>query len=84
LGFDGKTAIHPKQVPVINEIFAPTESEIERAHRVIEAMNEALSRGRFVAVLDGGLIEALHLEEAKRTLKRAEALGLTSQNQSPK
>jgi citrate lyase beta subunit len=76
MGFDGKTAIHPKQVPVINEIFAPTASEIERAHRVVEVMNEALSKGRYVAVLDDGMIEALHLEEARRILRRAEALGL--------
>jgi citrate lyase beta subunit len=78
MGFDGKTAIHPKQVPVINEMFAPTPSEIARARRIIAAMEEALSQGRYVAALDGGMVEALHLTEARRTLERAEALRRTT------
>jgi citrate lyase beta subunit len=77
MGFDGKTAIHPSQVPVINEIFAPTASEIARSRRIIAVMEEALSQGSYVATLDGGMVEALHLAEARRTLKRAEALGMT-------
>ena len=77
MGFDGKTAIHPKQVPVINEIFAPTASEIERARRIMAVMEEALRHDRYVATLDGEMVEALHLREARRTLERARALGLT-------
>ena len=77
MGFDGKTAIHPRQVHVINEIFAPTASEIARSRRIISVMEEALSQGRYVGTLDGEMVEALHLGEARRTLRRAEALGIT-------
>jgi citrate lyase subunit beta/citryl-CoA lyase len=80
MGFDGKTAIHPSQVAVINEIFAPTASEIARSRRIVAVMEEALRQGRNVATLDGEMVEALHLDEARRTLKRAEALGLTGEN----
>jgi citrate lyase beta subunit len=76
LGFDGKTAIHPLQVPVINDVFAPTAAEISRAHAVVEAMAEARSRGSYVATVDGEMVEALHLKQARRTLDRAARLGL--------
>lgn len=72
LGFDGKTAIHPAQVPIINEVFSPTPAEIERARRVVAALEEAMARGRMVAVLDGEMLEALHLKAARRTLAWAE------------
>jgi citrate lyase subunit beta/citryl-CoA lyase len=77
MGFDGKTAIHPSQVAAINEIFSPTVAEIERARRIVDAMNDALASGRYVATVGNEMIEALHLEEAKRTLERAKAIGLT-------
>ena len=80
LGYDGKTAIHPKQVPVINEIFAPTASEIARASRIVAVMEEALSQGKHVATLNGEMVEALHLGEARRILQRAEALGVTEED----
>jgi len=83
MGFDGKTAIHPGQVPVINEIFTPSPAEIERARRVLAAMEEALGAGRYVATLDGVMIEALHVNEAKRILARAEAAGRSSRESSP-
>jgi citrate lyase beta subunit len=71
LGFDGKTAIHPAQVPVINRVFSPTPEEVERARRVVEVLEEALRQGRHVATLDGEMVEALHLRAARRTLDRA-------------
>jgi citrate lyase beta subunit len=76
LGFDGKTAIHPAQIATINRVFSPTPSELARAIKVVAAMEEALESGSSLATLDGELIEALHLREARRTLERAKALGL--------
>lgn len=73
-GFDGKTLIHPGQVEPCNEIFAPSEAEIEHAHRVIAAFEEARREGRGVATVDGRLIENLHVANAERTLALAEAV----------
>jgi len=75
MGFDGKTAIHPGQVPVINDVFLPTPEEVTRARRIVDAMEAAASKKRYVAVVDGEMVEALHLNEARRTLERAKALG---------
>jgi citrate lyase subunit beta / citryl-CoA lyase len=73
-GFDGKTLIHPKQVALANEIFAPAAGEVDWARRVIAAHADALARGRGVAVLDGRLIENLHVDDARRVLALAEAI----------
>ena len=72
LGFDGKAAIHPSQLPPIRAAFVPTPAEIERARRVLQALQEAARDGRGVATVDGELVEALHAAEARRTLARAE------------
>ncbi len=74
LGFDGKTLIHPKTIAKANEIFAPTAEEISEAHRVIEAHATATAGGQGVVVLDGKLIENLHVENAKRLVATAEAI----------
>lgn len=74
LGFDGKTLIHPNQIDVTNEIFGPKADEVERAGRIIEAFTQAESEGKGVVVVDGKLVENLHVEEAKRTLAIAEAI----------
>lgn len=71
LGFDGKTAIHPAQVAVINRVFTPAAAEVERARRVVSALEEAARRGRGVATVDGEMVEGLHLTEAHRILARA-------------
>lgn len=73
LGFDGKTLIHPCQVEITNKIFSPTIAEIEQAHRVVTAWNEAIENGKGVAVLDGRLIEHLHVMEAQRLLEMERA-----------
>jgi citrate lyase subunit beta/citryl-CoA lyase len=73
LGFDGKTAIHPDQVPTINLVFSPTPEEIERARGIVEVMERALAEGRNVATFGQEMVEALHLKEARRTLARAKA-----------
>jgi citrate lyase subunit beta / citryl-CoA lyase len=68
LGFDGKTLIHPKQVDVANAIYAPGVDEIDRAKRIVAAHEEAAAKGQGVTLLDGRLVEVLHVAEAKRLL----------------
>ncbi|ROU01155.1 HpcH/HpaI aldolase/citrate lyase family protein [Histidinibacterium lentulum] len=74
LGFDGKSLIHPAQVAVANEIFAPSEEEIALAERQIAAYEEAEAAGQGVAVVDGKIVENLHVATARATLARAAAI----------
>lgn len=74
LGYDGKTLIHPAQVAVTNECFAPSEAEIDLARRQIAAFEEVEASGQGVAVVDGKIVENLHVETAKKTLAKAEAI----------
>ncbi len=74
LGFDGKSLIHPKQIAFANETFGPTEKDVELAQAVITAFDDAISKGKGVAVLDGKLIESLHVENAKRVLNMAKII----------
>ncbi len=74
LGFDGKTLIHPKQLADTNEVFAPSEEEVDFSRRVIEAFEEAEKEGKGVVVVDGKLIENLHVEIAKAKVALAEAI----------
>ena len=74
LGFDGKTLIHPKQIATANAAFAPGADDVARARRVIAAHAEAVAAGKGVAVLDGRLVENLHVAEAERVLALARAL----------
>ena len=74
LGFDGKTLIHPAQVAGANAAFAPTEAEIDLAKRQIAAHEEIERTGQGVAVVDGKIVENLHVETALKTLAKAEAI----------
>lgn len=74
LGFDGKTLIHPAQVAVTNAAFAPSEAEIDLAQRQIAAFEESEAAGQGVAVVDGKIVENLHVETAKKTLAKATAI----------
>ena len=74
LGFDGKTLIHPAQVAVTNECFAPSEAELDLARRQIQAFEEIEKSGQGVAVVDGKIVENLHVETAKKTLAKAAAI----------
>lgn len=74
MGFDGKTLIHPAQVAVANEAFAPTAEEIELARRQIAAFEETKASGQGVAVVDGRIVENLHVETAQKTLAKADAI----------
>ena len=74
LGFDGKTLIHPDQIGPANAIFAPSAEEIARATRLIAAYDEANASGKGAIRFEGRLIEALHVEEARRMLALADAI----------
>ncbi|AWB49319.1 CoA ester lyase [Gemmobacter aquarius] len=74
MGFDGKTLVHPDQLAVANEVFAPSEDEVALARRQIEAFATARAAGQGVAVLDGKIVENLHVAGAEAVLGRAEAI----------
>ncbi len=78
LGFDGKTLIHPDQLAIANEVFAPRPDEVELARRQIAAFEDALAAGQGVAVLDGKIVENLHVAAARATLAKAEAIAAMS------
>jgi citrate lyase subunit beta/citryl-CoA lyase len=74
MGFDGKSLIHPKTIATANAVFAPQAAELERARRVIAAHRQAVASGSGVALLDGRLVERLHVEDALRLAALAEAI----------
>ena len=74
MGFDGKTLVHPSQVEPCNEIFAPSTQEVERARKIIDGFERAKSEGKGVVTVDGRMVEALHVELAKRTLAVHDAI----------
>lgn len=74
MGFDGKTLIHPAQIAVANAVFAPSPMEIELAERQIAAYQAAQAAGQGVAVLDGKIVENLHVETARRLMAKAAAI----------
>lgn len=74
LGMDGKTLIHPAQLAIANEVFAPSEEEVALARRQIAAFDEAIAAGQAVAVVDGKIVENLHVATARATLAKAEAI----------
>jgi citrate lyase subunit beta/citryl-CoA lyase len=74
LGFDGKTLIHPKQLAGANAAFGPSEEELSRAKKIIEAWRQAEAAGQGVVLVDGKLVENLHVDEAKRQLAIGEAI----------
>lgn len=78
MGFDGKTLIHPAQVAVANEAFAPSEDEIDLARRQIAAFEETEASGQGVAVVDGKIVENLHVVTAREILSKADAIAAIS------
>jgi len=71
LGFDGKWCIHPAQISVVNEVFSPTEKEIEWAKEVVEAYEEANAAGSGAISIDGQMIDAASIRMARNTLDQA-------------
>mgnify|MGYP001817324642 CR=1 FL=1 len=78
MGFDGKTLIHPAQVEISNAAFAPTVEEVDLARRQIEAYDAAIAAGQAVAVVDGKIVENLHVATARETLAKSEAIAALS------
>lgn len=71
LGFHGKTLIHPAQLPIANQVFAPSADDVDAARRIIAAFEQTAGG---VAVLDGRIIESLHVDAARATLAAAEMI----------
>ncbi|HSB72730.1 MAG TPA: aldolase/citrate lyase family protein [Candidatus Methylomirabilis sp.] len=76
LGFEGKGCIHPRQVPVVHEAFAPSSEEVEKAKRVVLAFEDAERRGLGVVALGSKMVDAPVVRRALRTVQMAEALAL--------
>jgi len=74
MGFDGKSLIHPAQLDTANAVFGPTAEDIDLAHRQIAAFDAAVAEGQGVAVLDGRIVENLHIVTARATLAKADAI----------
>lgn len=74
MGFDGKTLIHPKQVAACNQAFTPRPEDVAWSRKMIDAHAAAAARGEGVCVVDGKLIENLHVESAKRLVAMAEMI----------
>lgn len=76
LGFDGKSIINPRQIDVVNEIFTPTEAEINKSIRIIAVAQEGEAQGLGVVSLDGYMIDKPIIERAQRVLALANAAGI--------
>jgi citrate lyase subunit beta/citryl-CoA lyase len=75
LGIEGKWAIHPSQIALANEVFTPPPKEVERARRILEALDQAAKEGRGAAQLDGKMIDAASARMAQNVVSTAEAIG---------
>ena len=78
LGFDGKTLIHPDQLDVANDIYRPSKGEIDLAKRQMAAFEEAEASGKGIAVLDGQIVENLHIVSARALLAKADAIAASA------
>ena len=74
MGFDGKTLIHPKTIAACNAAFGPSAADIEWSRKVIAAFEAAAANHEGVIVVDGKLVEHLHVESARRTVALADAI----------
>lgn len=73
LGFTGKGAIHPSQVEIINRVFVPSEEEVAEARALLEAASEAFERGQAAFVYKGAMVDAPHINRARKVVSRASA-----------
>ena len=74
LGYEGKWAIHPSQVALANEVFSPPAAEVDRARRILAALDEAAAEGRGAAQLDGRMIDAASARMAENVVAQAAAI----------
>ena len=76
LGFDGKSVIHPNQIPIVNAVYTPTKAEIDKALRIVAAIKEAEAQGSGVIAVDGKMVDKPIVERAMRNLELARASGI--------
>lgn len=76
LGFDGKSVIHPRQIPIVHKVFAPTQKQIDFALRTFKAIEEAEKNSSGVIALDGKMIDKPIVERARRVISLAQATGM--------
>ncbi|MBV1865513.1 MAG: CoA ester lyase [Rhodobacteraceae bacterium] len=74
MGFDGKSLIHPAQLAVTNEVFSPSDADIDLARRQVAAFEEAEASGKGIAVVDGKIVENLHIVTARKLLAMASVI----------
>jgi malyl-CoA/(S)-citramalyl-CoA lyase len=75
LGYEGKWAIHPSQIELANKVFTPSEAEIAKAKRIVDAMAEAAKAGKGAVSLDGRLIDIASIRMAEALLEKAKTIG---------
>jgi malyl-CoA/(S)-citramalyl-CoA lyase len=75
LGYEGKWAIHPSQIALANEVYTPSEAEVTRARRIMQAMDEAAKAGKGAVSLDGRMIDIASIRMAEALLVKAEQIG---------
>ncbi len=76
LGYEGKWAIHPTQVPIANEVYSPSDAEVTKAKRILEAMADAAKQGKGAVTLDGRLIDIASIKMAESVVKKAASIGV--------
>ncbi len=81
LGFDGKSIINPRQIEVVNEVFAPTQKDIEKARAIVAAIKEAEKKGSGVIALNGKMIDRPVVIRAERTINLAIASGILKEEE---
>ena len=74
LGYEGKWAIHPSQIELANTLFGPSDAEVTKAKRIIEAMEQAHREGKGAVTLDGRLIDLASIKQAEVMVKKAEQI----------
>lgn len=80
MGFDGKSIVNPRQIPIVHKIFTPTEKEIIFAEKVVREIDEKRAKGIGVFTVDGKMIDIAFYDGAKRTLMLAKAAGVYGGN----
>ena len=81
LGFDGKSVINPRQIPLVNEIYAPTEAEIQNAKEVIWGIREAEAKGSGVISVNGKMVDKPIVERAERVIALAKAAKMMTEEE---
>jgi len=82
MGFDGKTLIHPKTIEMANNVYAPSEDDLQWSRTIIAAHGQAEKEGQGVIVVEGKLIENLHVKNAKRLVAMADAIAAAGRKES--